>query len=49
MQGSGSVVEVDIQELSGVSMAWCGLFPYQHGTRAADGEGIRPETDIENG
>ena len=30
-------------------MTWCWHFPHQHGTGAADGEGIRPETNTGNG
>ena len=44
---SGRLVDVDIPELSESPWpgSWFGHFLNQHGTGAADSEGIRPESD----
>ena len=49
MHASGSLVDVDIPNLSQFLCPGVGIFPHQHGTGATDGEGIRPETDTGNG
>ena len=49
MQAPGNLVKVDILELFECPVAWCRHFPHQHGTRAADGKGFRPETDTGKG
>ena len=46
---SERLFDVEILKLSKVSMFWCWNLLHQHGTGAADGEGIRPETDAGNG
>ena len=46
---SGRLVNVDIPELSESPWPGIDIFLYQHGTGAADSEGIRPETDTGNG
>ena len=46
---SGRLVDVDIPELSESPWPGFDIFLNQHGTGAADSEGIRPETDTGNG
>ena len=48
MQASGSQVEVDILELSEFPRPGVGIYHPAPGTGAADGEGIRLETDTGN-